>query len=64
MSEREQVASGGEPLFTETRRVQDYGGSATLYQSIPETAVELLDLDSDCELEIDIYADGYVVRKK
>jgi hypothetical protein len=64
MSEREEVATDGEPLFTETRSVQDYGSSTTLYQSIPQTASELLNLDPESELEIEIYQDGYVVTKK
>jgi hypothetical protein len=64
MSERKERADDGEPLITRTRSVTQIGETSSLYSNIPSTAVDLLELDSDDDVEIEIYRDGFVVTKK
>lgn len=62
MSEREEVSDEGEPLRTVevTASPQGEGG---LKHTIPALARELMDVENSDELEVDIYQNGYVVRK-
>jgi len=62
MARRAQIKSDGEPLFTERRSVRSVGSGGELILNVPETAVELLDLDTDSNAVIQIYEDGYRVR--
>jgi hypothetical protein len=62
MSEREEVAAEGEPLFTKSRSVRLDGSGPALIHNIPEVAADLCDVDTESTAVIDIYADGYVVR--
>jgi len=63
MKARKQLSDGGEPLFTRTREVNAEGRSS-LKHGIPHEAVELLDLTADDSVEIEIFDDGYVVKKE
>jgi len=62
MMERQRIASDGEPLFSNHRKVRSVGSGNELIQNIPETAVELLDIEESDTAIIDIYSDGYAVR--
>ena len=62
MTERERIATDGEPLFTERRTVRTVGSGGELILNVPETAVELLDVDKDDSASIEIFSNGFVVR--
>jgi len=64
MDERDQLAEPGEPLFTVNRSVRVDGSGEGLVHNIPSEAVGLLELNEQDAVEIDIYQNGYVVRKK
>jgi len=63
LEQRARIADGGEPLFTREREV-NHEGRSTLKHSIPRVAVDLVGLTDDDTVVIDVYDDGYFVRKK
>ena len=63
LEQRAKIADGGEPLFTRERAVNQEG-QVTLKHSIPRVAVDLLGLTDEDTVAIEVYDDGYFVRKK
>jgi len=64
MDERQTVSDAGEPLLTRTVEVGSHGSNGSLKHTIPKTAVDLLDLTDADSVTVDIYQNGYVVRKE
>lgn len=60
MAHRKDVVKDDEPLFTETRNVQDQS-EYTYSHTIPKQAGDLLGLAKGDQVEIHIYEDGYFV---
>jgi len=64
MSEREKLADRGEPLFSCSRSVRQDGSRENCFtHNIPREAVSLLDIEESDSVLIEIYQDGYVVRR-
>lgn len=62
MSERECIKDEGEPIKTVERSVCRDGRSG-LKHTIPMLARDLCGIEDGDDVEIEIYQDGYVVRK-
>ena len=60
MAERETIADEGEPIESFERSLNKRGGS--LGHTVPKMARRVLDVDSDDDVLIEVYHDGYVVR--
>jgi len=62
MSERQQLTEQGEPLQTVERSVNADGRDG-LKHTIPVMSQDLMEVSDKDNVKIDIYQDGYVVRK-
>lgn len=63
MDERDEIADEDEPLWDTDVDVGPHG-NGSLKHTIPSEFVEMADLTKDDQVNIEIYRDHYVVRKK